>query len=143
MTRKNNKNFKFEASKQKSKNIIKPVNSGYHDLNPTFSFKNFIESDKYFSEEHSNEKRNSLYNFFKSLEAFSSYTWGYMKQHPEIFHFHPFENELNVLNEYKDAALDQFKVPGLKHGRFIGFFDNNNIFNILLYDSQHKGDPRK
>ena len=39
--------------------------------------------------------------------------------------------------------LDQFKIQGQKQGRFIGFFDENNIFNILLYDSQHQGNPRK
>ncbi len=134
---------KFKVKTPPKKNNIKTVSDGYYKLYPRFSFKNYIKSDEYFSEEHSNERRNSLYNFFKNIQAFSGVTWGEMRQNPKQYHFHPFNENLAVLNKYSKIDLDQFKILGQKQGRFIGFFDQDNVFNILLYDSQHQGNPRK
>lgn len=137
--KKNNK-FKIKSFDKIAKFA---TNKGYDKLYPSFSFKYYISSDEYFSEEHSNEKRHSLYNFFSNIKDFSTITWGEMKQKPKQYHFHTFSENLSVLNDYSDVDLDQFKIKGMKQGRFIGFFDELNIFNILLYDSQHQGYSRK
>ncbi len=132
--------FKTKSTKKDIKFIS---NTGYYELYPSFSFGKYIKSDEYFSQEHSNEKRNSLYNFLQNIKAFSGITWGEMHQNPKQYHFHSFNENLPVLKDYMDVDLEQFKIKGQKQGRFIGFFDKNNIFNILLYDSQHQGNPRK
>lgn len=133
---------KFKT-KSTEKDIKFTSNTGYYNLYPSFSFSKYIESDEYFSREHSNERRNSLYNFLQNIKAFSGVTWGEMRQNPKQYHFHPFNENLSILKSYSAVDLDQFKIQGQKQGRFIGFFDENNIFNILLYDSQHQGNPRK
>lgn len=137
-----NKN-KFNISNKCPKNQMKTNEKGYYNLYPIFSFKNYICSDKYFSEENSNENRHSLYKFFKNIQKFSNITWGAMRQDPKHFHFYEFTENLPELKNYKNTDLDYFKIMGLEKGRFIGFFDNNNTFNILLYDSQHKSYKRK
>lgn len=132
--------FKISKIKEKSKFV---KNNGYNNLYPCFSFSNYIEDPRYFSKENSNEERNSLFNFFQKIKAFSTQTWGEISQKKDIFHFHSIEKDIPVLNEYDSVDLTQFKIPGCKQGRFIGFFDENNIFNILLYDSQHTVYSRK
>ena len=134
---------KFKQNKIQQGNNIKISGKGYYNLNPCFSFMNYIQSNDYFSEEHSNEKRNSLYNFFKNIKQFSRITWGEMCKNNHVYHFHSFDEDLSILNNYQDDDIAQFKIPGQKQGRFIGFFDNENIFHILLYDSQHLADPRR
>lgn len=134
---------KFKQNKIQQGNNIKVSGNGYHTLKPLFSFANYIHSDEYFSEEHSKEKRNSLYNFFQCIKKFSCITWGEMVKSKHIYHFHSFDEDLSILNDYQGYDLAQFKIPGQKQGRYIGFFDNDNIFHILIYDSQHMADPRK
>lgn len=132
MTNKNK--FKQKKPDQDSKFT---ANGGYNNLYPKFSFSEFVEESEYFSKEHSNEERNSLYNFFRNIKKFSKETWGDIKQKPHIYHYHPVEENISCLNDFDSIDLIQFKIPGQKQGRFVGFLDENNIFNILLYDSQH------
>ncbi len=136
------KKNKFKTVSAK-KNAKFTANKGYENLYPSFSFKNYICSDDYFSKEHSNEKRHSLYNFLLNIKDFSNITWGEMKQDPKQYHFHQVLENLSVLKDYSEVDLDQFKIKGMKQGRFIGFFDELNIFNILIYDSKHQTYPRK
>lgn len=127
---------KFKIPSKKPK-INFGQNNGYNQLYPKFSFVRYIENNEYFSEEHANEERHSLYNFFKCIREFSKLTWGEIKQNPKIFHCHAVTKNISILAEYDPVDLTQFKIPGLKEGRFVGFFDEENVFNILLYDSQH------
>ena len=30
-----------------------------------------------------------------------------------------------------------FKIPGEKQSRIVGYFDNENVFNIVAYDYKH------
>lgn len=133
MTKKN----QFKYNKPKKINTIMAPKCGYHDLFPVFSFKNYVVPNCYFSAEHSNEKRNSLYNFFVNIRELSQFNWGYMKNKPSVFHFHSIDEDIPGLQDFNHIDLAQFKVPGQKQGRFIGYFDEKNIFNILIYDSQH------
>ncbi len=135
--------FSFSTNSAPMQVSIKAGKPQYYKLKPIFSFEYYICSDRYFSREHSNERRNSLYNFLQNIKNFSAITWGEMKENPKVYHFHEFIENVSVLNSYTDRDMVQFKIPGQKQGRFIGFFDNNNVFNVLLYDSQHQADPRK
>lgn len=128
------KNHAFKVKQNKKQYEMKTSAKGYYNYYPVFSFKEYIQSDNFFSKEHSNENRNSLYNFFVNLREFSKITWGQMRQDPKHFHFHPFDEDFNELKEYKDYDLDYFKIIGQKQGRFIGYFDrdNVNVFNLLL-----------
>ena len=136
------KKNKFKIKKNKNDFSIH-IAGGYNNLSPVFSFSKYIESSEYFSKEHSKDERNSLYNFLVNIREFSKFTWGKIKENPQIFHFHPVEKNIPILNEYLSVDLAQFKVPGLKQGRLIGFLDEQNVFNILLYDSQHNIYSRK
>lgn len=126
--------FKTKTSK---KDIKFASNTGYNNSCPIFSFAKYIENSDYFNKEHSKEERNSLYNFLRNLKAFSNFTWGQIKQDSKTFHCHEIEKDIRILKEYDTIDLTQFKIPGQKQGRFVGFFDENNVFNILIYDSQH------
>ena len=59
--RANNKGWaswhKFKT-KPTEKEIKFTSNTGYYELYPSFSFAKYIQSDEYFSQEHSNERRN-------------------------------------------------------------------------------------
>lgn len=133
---------KFKISKIKENTKFKK-NNGYNNLYPCFSFSKYIKDANYFSKENSYEERNSLFNFFKNIKAFSAQTWGEISRNQAMFHFHYIEKDISILNEYASVDLTQFKIPGHKQGRFVGFFDENNVFNILLYDSQHSVYSRK
>lgn len=133
---------KFKVKEPATKNIIKPGKVAYYTLTPAFSFTKYIEDKEYFSEEDSNEPRHSLFDFFRNIREFSKITWGEMRTNPKVYHFHSFDENLATLSGFNDRDLEQFKIPGLKQGRFIGYFDGP-IFYILIYDANHKGNPRK
>lgn len=136
MSRKNR--FKINKNNRVCPNIKVGAGSGYHKLLPVFSFIDYIEAPQYFSEEHANEARNSLYKFLLSIKEFSKFNWGYIQSHPDVFHFHEIRKNIPILEDnYSSIDILQFKIPGQKQGRFVGFFDENNIFHILIYDSQH------
>lgn len=130
------KNNKFKTQSP-PKDIKFVQNKGYNNSSPVFSFAKYIENPNYFSKEHSKEERNLLYNFLRNLREFSQFTWGQIKQDPKTFHFHEVEKDISILKDYEGIDLSQFKIPGQKQGRFVGFLDANNVFNILIYDSQH------
>ena len=88
------KNYKFKQNKNNKKSKMKTNKPGYYNYQPIFSFFKYIQSDKYFSQEHSNEARNSLYNFFQNIKSFSEITWGEMKEHPNVYHFHSFDENI-------------------------------------------------
>ena len=133
---------KFKVKEPYTKNAIKPGKVAYYALTPIFSFAKYIETKDYFSPEDANQDRHSLFDFFRNIREFSKITWGEMRTNPKIYHFHSFEENISILAGFNDRDLEQFKIPGLKQGRFIGFFDGA-VFNILVYDANHKGNPRK
>lgn len=139
------KKNRFILNNNSSKNIQIATNSGYYKLTPIFSFADYIETSEYFSEEHANETRNSLYKFLHNIRELSKLSWGEIQSKPKTFHFHEIKKDIPILSkkEYNSVDIFQVKIPGQKQGRFIGFFDKNNVFHILIYDSQHNVYERK
>lgn len=128
---------KFKPQIRNNKYMFKP-NIGHNKLYPSFTFKNYRKSD-YFTIEDSNEARHNLYNVFDGLTQLSNFTWEWIKNNPRIFHFHDIDIYVAELHKFNDSIdYSQFKVPNLAQGRFVGYFDENNVFNIVLYDANHK-----
>lgn len=133
----------FKTNRVQTHNKIKSGKVAYFAFKPVFSFCDYIVDDNYFSAEDANEPRHCLYKFFENLNKFSKTTWGDMRSNPQVYHFHPMDDNISALARFNSCDLEQFKVPGMKHGRFIGFFDKDAVFHILLYDARHQAYKRK
>lgn len=135
---------KFKHKELSKHNKIKSGNISYYKLNPVFSFAKYKQIDDFYSVEHSNSDKNSLYNFLLNCSSFSKLTWENISK-ADQFHFHEIEEPIKGLSddEFKDIPLLQFKLPNHKQGRFVGFIDENGIFNIVLYDYTHSIYKRK
>ena len=133
----------MQIQKNKLKNKTVGINQGYNNKCPVFSFSDYQQNDEYFSYIDSKEERNLLYNFLPNLKDFSQLSWYQIKINPAMFHCHEVEKDIKGLDDYRDIDLVQFKLPGQKQGRIIGFFDENNVFKILLYDANHQIYKRK
>ena len=129
----------------KSSKITKKFNYGkqkvaYENHKPIFFFEDFIKESRFYTLEHSNADKNSLFNFLNSVKDISSISWGEIKRTPQ-FHAHGIDDEVaNIpeLNSFDDnIPFFQFKLPNHDKGRFIGYFDEKAIFHIVLYDRNH------
>jgi hypothetical protein len=114
---------------------------GYEKCFPIFSFKHFLKDTEYYTREDSSSDKNSLFNFLNSAKDFSNQTWGEIKR-CHGFHAHSV-NESVPESNHLNVSLFQFKLPNHSEGRFVGYFDENNVFCVLLYDRNHKIYKRK
>ena len=113
---------------------------GYAKLYLIFRFSRYCHTS-YFTELHSKESSCSLYAFFTALKKISSLTWQQIKTNPRMFHFHEIPGDKAIYSEVKireDTLLIQMKLTGDKESRLVGFFDEENIFNVVAYDYNHK-----
>lgn len=142
----NSYNFK-NSSIGNSKYHISNSPIAYEELYPIFSFAKFKKNTKYYTEEHCNLEKDTLLKFLNAVNDISQYTWGEIKRSPRQFHAHEIDENLSnipELNDFDDEIpFFQFKLPNHDKGRFVGFFDSDGIFNIILYDRTHKIYPRK
>lgn len=136
--------YKFKQSKPSQHNNIKTGNISYYKLKPTFSFANYRQIDDYYSLKHSNQDKNSLFNFLLHCASFSNLTWEDIHKSDQ-FHCHEIEETVKGIpeKEFKEIPLLQFKLPNHKQGRFVGYIDDRGIFNIILYDYTHSIYKRK
>lgn len=123
------------------------TNDGHNECTPVFSFTNYCTDKlnaKYFNK-NAICKKEEFINFFLGLRDFSQCKWKDIKTHHQ-FHYHEIDDDKNInskLSIDETIPLVQFKFPGDKESRVIGFFDSNNIFNIVLYDYSHQIYKRK
>ena len=57
-----------------------------------------------------------------------------------FFHFHEIDDDKNInarLMIDEKIVIVQFKILGEKQSRIVGYFDNENVFNIVAYDYNH------
>lgn len=126
-----------------TKKRLQPHNSfakttGYNELYPFFSFAHFKES-VFFTPDMIQDKA-ELYDFFVNIASFSTQKWKDIKINPKIFHFHEIDDDKDINAKLKiddEITLVQFKIPGEKQSRIVGYFDNENVFNIVAYDYKH------
>jgi hypothetical protein len=114
---------------------------GYEKYFPSFSFKYFLTGTKYYTREDANSDKNSLFNFLDAMATFSNMTWGEIKR-CKNFHAHSVSE---FIPELQNLALPlfQFKLPNHGEGRFVGYFDEDSVFCVLIYDRNHKIYARK
>ena len=125
------------------KNNFGNPKSGYNNIYPDFSFKNYQISEYFKEIDISNKKE--FFNFFNNIQRFSSKTWEEIKKNKKQFHFHEIEFDKGIHSKLKipnDIELIQFKLPSDKESRIVGYFDSDNIFNIVIYDYRHQIYPR-
>lgn len=125
------------------KNLFASEKSGYESLYPVFSFRYYKESE--FFKENDTESKKEFHRFFSRISGFSSMTWGKIKLSGS-YHFHEIDNDKHINSKLKinqGISLVQFKLSGDKESRVVGYFDNDNVFNIVAYDYNHKIYPRK
>jgi hypothetical protein len=82
-----------------------------------------------------------LFNFLNAVADFSNKTWGEIKRCCS-FHAHIVNVHVSELDHF-NVSLFQFKLPNHGEGRFVGYFDENSIFVVLLYDKNHQVYVRK
>ncbi|MDR1236510.1 MAG: hypothetical protein LBJ96_05915 [Holosporaceae bacterium] len=109
----------------------------YEKIKPIFSFKDFHKDTEYYNKEDSNSDRNSLLNFLNAAKDFCNLTWEEIKKNKQ-FHAHTVDKTIPGFNLPEDLVLFQFKLPNHDKGRFVGYFDNNCVFHILIYDRNHQ-----
>ena len=112
---------------------------GYNELYPVFSFAHFKESNLFCPE--MIQEKSEFCNFFVNMAKFSVQKWKDIKANPRIFHFHEIDDDKNInarLMIDEKIVIVQFKIPGEKQSRIVGYFDNENVFNIVAYDYNHK-----
>jgi hypothetical protein len=127
------------CKKDKSKFKTTPV--AYEKHYPVFSFKEFRKDTRYYTKEHSNSDKNSLLNFLNAAKDFCNVTWGNLKRDGQ-FKLHAVNEAIPALGDM-DVPFFQFKLPNHDKGRFIGYFDHNCVFCVLIYDRNHQVYPRK
>lgn len=137
--------FKFKSNKYNPTYNIETKSVPYENKKPIFIFEEYIDS-KYYTKENANSDKRSLYNFLNSIKNFSNYTWGDIKK-IEQFHAHSIEEEISNIPELNALSAEvpyfQFKLPNHDCARFIGYFDPDAIFHIVLYDRNHNVYKRK
>ncbi len=141
------KKLKIKTKVHQSNYKIEPSKIGYETLHPTFSFANYIKNSKYYTEEHCNNEKDTLYKFMNAMKDISSFTWREIKQNKSQFHAHDIDEKVSEISELssfdENIPFFQFKLPNHDKGRFIGYFDETGIFNIVLIDRMHQIYKRK
>jgi hypothetical protein len=114
---------------------------GYEKCFPVFSFKHFVKDTEYYTCEDANSDKHGLLNFLNAVSDFSNKTWGEIKR-ISGFHAHIVTKFVPELDQF-EFSLFQFKLPNHGEGRFVGYFDENSVFCVLIYDRNHKIYARK
>ncbi|MDD3594013.1 MAG: hypothetical protein PHX18_05235 [Candidatus Gastranaerophilales bacterium] len=131
--------MKSKQKKVNTKNSFATSNNGYFKDKPVFSFKYYIKDNDYYTIEHSNQDKNCFYNFLFQSVDFCNKTWKEIFEQKRQFHFHDIEKEIDGLQSFpiEDVTFVQFTLPNFQEARFVGFFDDKNIFNIIIFDYKH------
>lgn len=150
MSKKGNK-FQFlpQEPKKARKNKFVPTIPGFYNRNPEFSF-------KYYEHEHAKYSVQCIIDYrdfhimFEKLKAMSQLKWRNIKQAAHVFHFHPILNwkETSEPHGFKKLSLEMKEFPPwqfklFKECRAVGFFNQDNIFELVWMDRDHEIYPRQ
>lgn len=144
---KKNKAVRFPTTQLPSSPKIIPQHSGYYDLHPAFSLKYYDKTHKKYSAK-CIDKLTDFHVMFEKFQTFSELVWKNIEQSNQ-FNFHPIEwskttepsGFKNLPNDAKNYPACQFKL--FEECRIIGFFNSNNIFEIVWIDRHHEVYKRK
>lgn len=115
-----------------------PPSTNRDTLKPTFSFKYFQIDHK----EHSirGRQHKEYVHYFEHMASICTKTWGEIKAAPKVFHYHELKPSNSNFTGFKDPQLQdvaayQFKVSN--GGRAVGFYERNNVFNVVFIAPDH------
>lgn len=137
--------FSFKKASELTRNEFIPSSVGYFERYPEFSFK-YYESDHKKYSFRCITVLDDFYEMFERLKTLSSLKWKEIKFSGN-YHFHDVEwsqsTELKGFNAsiLKDFPALQFKL--FQECRILGFFNQNNVFEIVWIDRHHKVFKRK
>ncbi len=113
--------------------LVEKPKRGYWELHPSFSFKHCLPEHRKYPVKNKCHKED-LHHFMKHLASMSSLRWKQIEGTKDKFHMHPVPNKENV-NIPEGFQLMQFKA--FQEARVIGYFNIDNIFEVILFDREH------
>jgi hypothetical protein len=133
---------------KKIKHKFKPKEAGFYNRYPGFSFKHYEHNHRTYSVKCICDI-NDFYTMFEKLRSMSGFKWKDIKPASHTFHFHPIEwKETTEPQGFKHLPIElrefppwQFKL--FKECRAIGFFNQDNIFELVWIDREHKIYPHQ
>lgn len=134
--------FTYKETKEKSSNKFAIGKVGYYEKYPEFSFRYYDDNHKHYSVKCIVQIKD-FYEAFNRFKSLSSLKWKDIAQSGS-YHFHDIEwNETtepkgfnNLPSVLRGYPACQFKL--FKECRIIGFFNENNIFEIVWIDRNHQ-----
>lgn len=129
------------------KHKFKPHEAGFYKKHPEFSFKHYQHNHKKYSAKCIIDYQD-FHIMFERLKSMSQLKWKDIK-HTHMFHFHPIEwgktSEPKgfklIPSDLNEAPAWQFK--SFKECRMIGFFNQDNVFELVWVDRDHGIYPHK
>lgn len=148
--RKNKFKFSPRQPKKTKKNKFVPTTPGFYSRHPEFSF-------KHYEHEHAEYSAQCILNcgdfhvMFERLKAISQLEWKNIRQGDgaRVFHFHPITwGETAEPHGFKKLPLEMREFPPWQFKLFaecraVGFFNEDNIFELIWLDREHKIYPLK
>lgn len=119
-----------------------PKEAGFHNKYPEFSFKYYEHSHKKYSVQCITSTKD-FHVMFEKLKSMSQLQWKAIKIASQMFHFHPIEwRETSEPRGFKNLPAGLTESPAwqfklFKECRAIGFFNQDNIFELIWIDREH------
>jgi hypothetical protein len=126
-----------------TENKFVPKEVGFYNRYPEFSFKHYEHTHRKYSVQCITNLKD-FHVMFEKLKSMSQLKWKEIKIASHMYHFHPIEWEetsepkgfKNLPAELIESPAWQFKL--FKECRAVGFFNQDNIFELVWIDKEHK-----
>jgi hypothetical protein len=133
--------FKEILAEEKNKrNRFDGPKNGVDDKHPAFSFKHFELGHRKYSHK-SIADVSEYHSLIEHLTGMSKLVWKEIKT-AEQYHAHPIEwNETTEPHGFKNVMLKEypaFQFKAFKEARIIGFFNKENVYEIIWIDRLHE-----
>ena len=128
---------------------IKPRLPKFYEFYPVFSLKYYEHNHKEFSVQ-CIKVLDDFHDMFNRLQTMSQFKWKSIKAAPHVHHFHPINwadtskpHGIQSLNIRFKESVPIWQFKNFKECRIIGFFNSDNIFEIVWIDRDHQVYPQK
>lgn len=116
---------------------IQTTKAAYLELYPAFSFRKANPDHRRYRVK-DKCKKDDLHHFIHGLLRMSEFPWKQIEGTKHMFHMHEVPNK-EGLPVPEGFVLLQFKA--FQEARVIGYFNRDNIFEIVLFDRNHEYCP--
>ena len=110
---------------------------GYDLVHPIFSFR-YCQPDHHQYRVKDKCKFDDLHHFLTHLKTMSALKWRDIENNQSMFHMHPVPKKHSVAAP-EGFGLVQFKA--FKEARVIGYFNKENVFEVIIFDRKHEFCP--